>query len=63
MALKYEMLCCYLHLQPIIMPSVRRLDWSPKKRAIAIPLRKEGYKHTTPSAEHAISELYQVQSQ
>ena len=45
MALKYEMLCCYLHLQPIIMPSVRRLDWSPKKRATAITLRKEGYSY------------------
>jgi len=27
------------------MPSVKRLDWSPKKRATAIMLRKEGYSY------------------
>lgn len=26
-----------------MMPPVKRLDWSPKKRAIAVTLRSEGY--------------------
>lgn len=32
-------------LQPVIMPAAKRLDWSLKKRATAITLRKEGYSY------------------
>jgi len=34
-----------MYLQPFIMPAVKRLDWSPKKRATAITLQKEGYSY------------------